>query len=143
MISKTKETTMNKTSMNMLAGLMAGAGLLLSAGAQAQDAFPTKPIRIVLGFPAGGPLDQHARLLTDKRKRARSAAGGGLQARSGRLRGGAGRDALARRRLHADAGQYRRDGHQPCALQQAALQYAQGFHADCPHRHAAAGAAGQ
>ena len=57
---------MNKISMNMLAGLMAGAGLLLSAGAQAQDAFPTKPIRIVLGFPAGGPLDQHARLLTDK-----------------------------------------------------------------------------
>ncbi|KWT73384.1 Bug family tripartite tricarboxylate transporter substrate binding protein [Comamonas testosteroni] len=57
---------MKKTSMNILAGLMAGAGLLLSAGAQAQDAFPTKPIRIVLGFPAGGPLDQHARLLTDK-----------------------------------------------------------------------------
>ena len=57
---------MKKTSMNILAGLMAGAGLLLSAGAQADDAFPTKPIRIVLGFPAGGPLDQHARLLTDK-----------------------------------------------------------------------------
>ncbi|WP_232776190.1 MULTISPECIES: tripartite tricarboxylate transporter substrate binding protein [Comamonas] len=57
---------MKKTSMNILAGLMAGAGLLLSAGAQAQDAFPSKPIRIVLGFPAGGPLDQHARLLTDK-----------------------------------------------------------------------------
>lgn len=57
---------MKKISMNILAGLMAGAGLLLSAGAQAQDAFPTKPIRIVLGFPAGGPLDQHARLLTDK-----------------------------------------------------------------------------
>lgn len=32
---------MKKTSMNILAGLMAGAGLLLSAGAQAQDAFPT------------------------------------------------------------------------------------------------------
>jgi tripartite-type tricarboxylate transporter receptor subunit TctC len=29
-------------------------------------AFPTKPIRIVMGFPAGGPLDQHARLLTDR-----------------------------------------------------------------------------
>ncbi|MDH1638819.1 tripartite tricarboxylate transporter substrate-binding protein, partial [Comamonas aquatica] len=34
-------------------------------GAQAQD-FPSKPIRIVMGFPAGGPLDQHARLLSDK-----------------------------------------------------------------------------
>jgi tripartite-type tricarboxylate transporter receptor subunit TctC len=28
--------------------------------------FPTKPIRIVIGFPAGGPLDQHARLLSDR-----------------------------------------------------------------------------
>jgi tripartite-type tricarboxylate transporter receptor subunit TctC len=29
-------------------------------------AFPDKPIRIVIGFPAGGPLDQHARLLADR-----------------------------------------------------------------------------
>lgn len=29
-------------------------------------AFPDKPIRIVIGFPAGGPLDQHARLLTER-----------------------------------------------------------------------------
>ena len=29
-------------------------------------AFPVRPIRVVIGFPAGGPLDQHARLLTDK-----------------------------------------------------------------------------
>ena len=29
-------------------------------------AFPEKPIRVVIGFPAGGPLDQHARLLADK-----------------------------------------------------------------------------
>ena len=28
--------------------------------------FPTKPVRIVVGFPAGGPLDQHVRLLSDK-----------------------------------------------------------------------------
>ncbi|MFT3813683.1 MAG: tripartite tricarboxylate transporter substrate binding protein [Acidovorax sp.] len=42
------------------------AGLALSATAQAQQPFPSKPIRIVIGFPAGGPLDQHARLLTDK-----------------------------------------------------------------------------
>lgn len=35
--------------------------------AQAQVAsFPTKPVTILVGFPAGGPLDAHARLLADK-----------------------------------------------------------------------------
>lgn len=29
-------------------------------------AYPDKPIKLIIGFPAGGPLDQHARLLTDK-----------------------------------------------------------------------------
>ena len=32
----------------------------------AQAAFPAKSVRIVIGFPAGGPLDLHARLLADK-----------------------------------------------------------------------------
>ena len=32
----------------------------------ATAAFPDKPIKLVIGFPAGGPLDQHARLLSDK-----------------------------------------------------------------------------
>jgi tripartite-type tricarboxylate transporter receptor subunit TctC len=32
----------------------------------AQTTFPTKPIRVVIGFPAGGPLDQHARLLSER-----------------------------------------------------------------------------
>ncbi len=40
--------------------------LLLAASTVANAAFPEKPIRIVIGFPAGGPLDQHARLLTDR-----------------------------------------------------------------------------
>ena len=46
--------------------LKAVATLLLALPALAFAAFPDKPIRIVIGFPAGGPLDQHARLLTDK-----------------------------------------------------------------------------
>lgn len=29
-------------------------------------AFPTKPVKIIVGFPAGGPLDAHARLLADR-----------------------------------------------------------------------------
>jgi tripartite-type tricarboxylate transporter receptor subunit TctC len=43
--------------------LLSCAGLLGSMGAWA---FPDKPVRIVIGFPAGGPLDQHARLLADR-----------------------------------------------------------------------------
>ena len=42
----------------------AALALLLTSSAWA--AFPDKPIRIVIGFPAGGPLDQHARLLADR-----------------------------------------------------------------------------
>lgn len=46
--------------------LALAAGLLCVVAAQAQSTFPSKPIRVVVGFPAGGPLDQHARLLSDK-----------------------------------------------------------------------------
>jgi tripartite-type tricarboxylate transporter receptor subunit TctC len=41
-------------------------GLGLALAISSAWAFPTKPIRVVMGFPAGGPLDQHARLLTDR-----------------------------------------------------------------------------
>ena len=37
---------------------------LLVQGVQA--AYPDKPIKVVIGFPAGGPLDAHIRLLVDK-----------------------------------------------------------------------------
>lgn len=48
-----------------LARLAGGLALALSS-AGALAAFPEKPVRVVIGFPAGGPLDQHARLLMDK-----------------------------------------------------------------------------
>jgi tripartite-type tricarboxylate transporter receptor subunit TctC len=38
---------------------------LLSCTAFAQAAWPQKPIKVVIGFPAGGPLDQHARLWSE------------------------------------------------------------------------------
>lgn len=49
---------------SLLSGLL--ATVLLAASPFAAAAYPDKPIRLVIGFPAGGPLDQHARLLTDK-----------------------------------------------------------------------------
>mgnify|MGYP002136184951 FL=1 len=32
----------------------------------AKAAYPDKPVKIIIGFPAGGPLDAHIRLLSDK-----------------------------------------------------------------------------
>ncbi len=56
-----------KTLKNLLLLSLLGLSLVPCAHAQSSAAsFPSKPIRIVVGFPAGGPLDQHARLLTDK-----------------------------------------------------------------------------
>ena len=40
--------------------------LLIASQSYSASAYPEKPIKIVIGFPAGGPLDQHARLLVDK-----------------------------------------------------------------------------
>lgn len=42
------------------------AALLAAASMAATAAYPEKPIRLVIGFPAGGPLDQHARLLSER-----------------------------------------------------------------------------
>jgi tripartite-type tricarboxylate transporter receptor subunit TctC len=42
------------------------AAFLVLASAAATAAYPEKPIRVVIGFPAGGPLDQHARLLSER-----------------------------------------------------------------------------
>ncbi|MDP1692431.1 MAG: tripartite tricarboxylate transporter substrate binding protein [Burkholderiaceae bacterium] len=42
--------------------LLALAAPLLSAA----QTFPGKPLKIIVGFPAGGPLDAHARLLADR-----------------------------------------------------------------------------
>jgi tripartite-type tricarboxylate transporter receptor subunit TctC len=39
--------------------------LLLAFGA-VRAAYPDKPIKIIIGFPAGGPLDAHIRLLIEK-----------------------------------------------------------------------------
>jgi tripartite-type tricarboxylate transporter receptor subunit TctC len=46
-----------------LAGLVASIGLLSSA-AMAQDAYPNRPVRWLVPFPAGGPTDTLSRILT-------------------------------------------------------------------------------
>lgn len=46
----------------MILGLLATFAMALPAAA----AFPDKPVKILIGFPAGGPLDAHARLLAER-----------------------------------------------------------------------------
>lgn len=39
-------------------------GILPLAGAQAQDAYPDKPIRVIMPWAAGGPTDVVGRVIT-------------------------------------------------------------------------------
>jgi len=43
-----------------------GFALAFASAANAQDAYPTRPIRLVVGFGAGGPTDIPARFIADK-----------------------------------------------------------------------------
>lgn len=51
----------------MLRALLTASLVLLASGAAAQD-FPNKALRILVGFPAGGPSDVPARIIAEKLK---------------------------------------------------------------------------
>ena len=57
---------MKPTRRPALALLVAAVLAHWAAPAFAQSVFPNKPVKLLVGFPAGGPLDAHARLLADR-----------------------------------------------------------------------------
>ena len=54
--------------MRKITGLLVCAALAAAGApaAQAQDNYPTRPVRVVIAFPPGGPTDFVGRLVTDK-----------------------------------------------------------------------------
>lgn len=49
--------------------ILGAAGLVLATPALAQETYPSRPVRMVVPFPAGGPTDVYARLYADRMAR--------------------------------------------------------------------------
>lgn len=58
--------TVDVHAVNRRAVLAAGVGALLAGAARAQSAYPNRPIRLLVGFSAGGGVDAMARLLAPR-----------------------------------------------------------------------------
>ena len=54
------------TVLSTLSRIALAVALAAAATLAAAQVFPIKPVKIIVGFPAGGPLDAHARLLADR-----------------------------------------------------------------------------
>ena len=129
---RNREHAMTHRSYRLHALALLCALLPLAPGAAARDdAYPSRPIHIVIPFPAGGPTDIAARIIGQKHERGLGPAGRRRQSprrqhhhrRRDRGQGGA-------RRLHAADGDRFDAGDEPVSLQDPALRSAQRFRAD-------------
>ena len=110
--------------------LLAAVLLLGGVHAASSEGYPNRPVRVVVGFPAGGPTDVIARLVSQKLSGRVSASssyvenigGAGGNTASGQVA------RVGRRRLHHHGDQHRLRG-QSQPLRQGAVRSGQGFRA--------------
>jgi hypothetical protein len=108
----------------VLRGLLLLVGLLVWSGVVSAQDFPTKPVKLIVPFPAGGPADTFARVLGDKM--------GALLGQPVVIetRAGAGGLTGRARRLHRRHRRLERAGDQRQFAGEHAVSTAQGFPAD-------------
>ncbi len=119
-----------KTIRNGLACAVSALLVLLAGGAaQAQSDYPSRPIRVIVGFAAGGGNDIFARLIMQKfQEQTGATAIDREQARRRRADFLRIRRASAARRLHRAGRRHRTDGDRRRDLSQSALSSDQELH---------------
>ena len=123
----------------LAAALLAGLGTGASAQTDPAASYPSRTIKIVVGFAAGGGNDIIARIIGQKLQDSlapiRDHRKQGGRGRTARRRGG---DGVAARRLHPPGRRQRRHEHHPRDLGEAALRRAEELRPDLDDRELSA-----
>jgi hypothetical protein len=104
------------TRRDAIAGLAGGLSMLNAPRSPAQAAYPSRIIKLVVPYPAGGTTDLLGRLIADRLERACRHSHCGEQAGGGNLARRRAGGALSARRLHASAGDLDHARRQPDTL---------------------------
>ena len=128
----------------VIGAVLLGLTILLPGSKASAQAYPSKPVSLLIAFPPGGPSDVLARIVGKKLEQtSRPAVRDRQSAGRRRQRGGRGGRQRGGRRPHAPDGQQQHPGHQRGALQEDQFRSGTGLRADQPGRLAGQHPGGQ